>query len=111
VTARTALLTVAAVASELCVTPRWVHDRIAAGELRAIGRIGRGFRIRREWLDAFLAEREVHGAAATPAPVRPTPAPARTAPSRQRGAPTTGAPFRSLGEARAALLPQRGRGS
>jgi excisionase family DNA binding protein len=62
VSSRTALLTVAAVASELGVTPRWVHDWIAAGELRAIRRIGRGFRIRREWLDAFLAEREIRGA-------------------------------------------------
>ncbi len=102
--ARTALLTVAAIASELSVTPRWVYDRIAAGELRAIGRIGRGFRIRREWLDAFLAEREVRSASATPAPVR-------AVPTSQRGAPTTGAPFRSLSEARAALLPQRGRRS
>jgi len=99
-----ALLTVAAVAAELGVRPRWVTERIAAGELRAVRAIGRGYRVRRDWLDAFIAAREVQPAA--PA------APARLVQLGQRGAPpATGAPFRSVAEARAELLPRRGRSS
>lgn len=53
------LLTIGQVACELGVSGPWVHARIRAGELRALGGIGRGFRVRREWLDAFLGAREV----------------------------------------------------
>jgi excisionase family DNA binding protein len=56
------LLTVAAVARELDASPGYVRACIASGDLRA-ARIGRGYRIRREWLDAFLASREVRPAA------------------------------------------------
>lgn len=54
------LLTVAEVAAELQVTKKTVLSFIAAGELRAIQGLGRGlgYRIRREWLDAFLHARE-----------------------------------------------------
>jgi hypothetical protein len=67
-----------------------------------VERIGRGFRIRREWLDAFLAAREVQPIGATTAPALPPP-------TRRRGAPSTGAPFRSVREACTALLPLCGR--
>jgi excisionase family DNA binding protein len=55
------LLTVAEVASELRISVRTVLGYIAAGELRAVGGIGRGrgYRVRREWLDAFVRSREV----------------------------------------------------
>jgi excisionase family DNA binding protein len=101
-----ALLTVAALAAELGVRPRWVTERIAAGELRAVRSVGRGYRVRRDWLDAFLAAREVQPAA----PAAPAPLVLRVEPGR-RTMPATGAPFRSLRDARDELLPRRGRSS
>lgn len=54
------LLTVPEVAAELRVSVRTVLGYIASGELRAIHGIGRGrgYRIRREWVDAFLRAHE-----------------------------------------------------
>jgi excisionase family DNA binding protein len=54
------LLTVPEVAAELRVSVRTVLAFIASGELRAVQGIGRGrgYRIRREWVDAFLRSHE-----------------------------------------------------
>ncbi len=90
----TPLLSVADVARQLGVSPRYVHARIAAHELRAIAGVGRGFRIRPEWVDAFLASREV----AAPEKVASRPG-ARAA----RRRPRADQPFKSAAEARAAL--------
>jgi excisionase family DNA binding protein len=55
-----ALLTVPEVAAELRVSVRTVLGYIASGDLRALHGVGRGrgYRIRREWVDAFLHSRE-----------------------------------------------------
>jgi excisionase family DNA binding protein len=55
------LLTVRDVARDLGVSVKTVAGYIDRGELRAIQGIGRGlgYRIRREWLEDFLRDREV----------------------------------------------------
>lgn len=55
-----ALLTVPEVAAELRVSVRTVLGYIASGDLRALQGVGRGrgYRVRREWVDAFLRSRE-----------------------------------------------------
>jgi excisionase family DNA binding protein len=55
-----ALLTVPEVAAELRVSVRTVLGFIASGDLRALHGVGRGrgYRVRREWVDAFLRSRE-----------------------------------------------------
>ena len=89
------LLTLQEVAAELKVSVRGVLGFISRGELRAIEGLGRGrgFRVRREWLEAFLRAREVAvpSPAATPGIRLPPPARAPQA------------PFRSVQDARAAL--------
>jgi excisionase family DNA binding protein len=89
------LLTVAAVAQELGVSERWVHERIRAGELPGLRSVGRGYRIRRESLDAFLRDREVQ--------TGPTPTRLPQARSRSTKSPLA-APFASASEARTTLL-------
>jgi excisionase family DNA binding protein len=94
------LLTVEDVARELQASPKWVRARIAAHELRAVQRVGRGFRIRREWLDAFLATLEIAAPAESPG----------RHPSRGGAtASTVRKPFGSVREARAELVLLRGR--
>jgi excisionase family DNA binding protein len=51
------LLTVRECARLMGASEDFVRDRITSGELRALRRIGRGYRVRAEDLDAFLALR------------------------------------------------------
>lgn len=85
------LLTVADVAHELGVSPRLVTKWIDAGSLRAIEGVGRGrgLRIERAWLDAFIAEREKRTRTSIPNP---------------RSRATVLLPLRSVRDARAELL-------
>ena len=55
-----ALLTVPEVAAELRVSVRTVLGYIVSGDLRALHGVGRGrgYRIRQEWVEAFLRSRE-----------------------------------------------------
>ncbi len=88
-----AMLTLADVARELGVSRRLVTSWVDSGELRAVERIGRGrgIRIDRAWLDAFLRARE------------------RRPPAASARAPTSSSdrPYRTVAEARADLLGKR----
>jgi excisionase family DNA binding protein len=53
------LLTVRECAHALGCSVDYVRARIALGELRALRAVGRGYRVRREWLDDFLNRRVV----------------------------------------------------
>jgi len=93
------LLTIREVAAELKVGMRTVVAYIKSGDLRAMRGLGRGlgYRIKREWLDAFLRVQEVRAGAVDEAP---TPTVPRG--SRDARPPATPA-FRSVRDARAAL--------
>ena len=99
------LLTIGQVARELGVSGPWVHARIRAGELRAIRGIGRGYRVRREWLDAFLCTREVCGSRLS----LDTNTNGATVRAGLPGARGRAEPFVSAAQARAALVRAQGR--
>ncbi|MFI5300792.1 MAG: helix-turn-helix domain-containing protein [Polyangiales bacterium] len=98
------LLTLEDVAHELRVTTKTVEGYILAGALRAVHGVGRGagYRIKREWLDEFMASREVV--------VRRPEGRGSAAARRSHAATGPRAVFRSVAEARRALGLDRGRG-
>jgi excisionase family DNA binding protein len=101
---RVELLTIQDIARNLGVSTRTVVGYIRRGELRALEGVGRGhgYRVRREWVDAFLHSRELD----VPAPT--TPSPRGTVPRERREAPTRPTTFTSVRDARAGLGLVRG---
>lgn len=77
----TPLISVAECAALLRVSPDFVRARIKSGELPALRDVGRGYRIRREALEAFLRAKET-ASASTPSTRLPV--------SRPPGRPNTG---------------------
>jgi excisionase family DNA binding protein len=100
-----AVLTVDDVAQELQVSKKWVQRQIRVGALRAFRGIGSGYRIRRAWLEEFVAAHEL--AAEAPRTCGPV-VRVRRPPG---GAGPRLTPFRSYGEALEGLDLRTPRGS